>query len=368
MSKKLCLFAHYDREDRVASYVIRYVRSIAANGFDVVFISASKPNEAELSPLREVCVDIVLRENCGHDFGSWADGFRRHKQHLEGELLLANDSVYGPIGDLGLALDRLRTLKADMAGFVESAAHARHLQSWFLLLQSNAYNSAAFQDVLLQDFSGRPKSDIVKFGEVGLSVAVRKSGLRVAGLFSDVNSVFADHPFNPTMLLWRELVEQAGCPFIKITLLRDNPCRIPGLAEWRKVVSKQAPDLTRMIETHLAQMKGRPEVSIAEGGLLPPSLFHYWGWYRRAYYLRNSALPLQALNMTLFEFLWNRRRIWPGRRIGIGRGVAPTLEHLATRIKHKLIQIAFPIKDAIIAAIPRPVRPVRRVIRFADFT
>jgi len=365
MSKKLCLFAHFDRDDRVAPYVTRYVKAIAAIGFEVVFISASKPNESELAPLREVCSDIMLRQNCGHDFGSWADGFRRYKQHLEGELLLANDSVYGPIGDLGLAVDRLRALNAGMAGFVESAAHVPHLQSWFLLVRPNVYNSAAFQDVLLQDFTGRTKADIVKSGEIGLSAAVRDMGFRIAGLFSDVNFVFAGHPFNPTMLLWRELIEKAGCPFIKIELLRDNPCRIPGLAKWRKVVSRRAPELTCMIEMHLAQLTGRPEASVAQGTLLPQSLFHYWGWYRRAFRLRNSAPALRELNVMLFEHLWSGRHIWNARRIWQGPRIMPILDNVPIRIKHKLIHITYPIKDAIIAATPRP---LRRAIRVAVFS
>ena len=309
--KNICLFAHFDRDNKVAAYVVRYVAAIAAIGFDVIFISACSPSEQELAPLQGICTDIILRENVGHDFGSWAEGFRRHERSLTGELMLANDSVYGPIGDLGIAVDRLRQLDAGMAGFVESAAHAMHLQSWFLLIRPEAYRNTLFHNVLLTDYSRRAKTEIIQSGEIGLSRAVRESGLRIAGLFSDVNFVFAGHPFNPTMLLWRELIEEADCPFIKIELLRDNPCQIPGLDAWRQVVSKRAPELIDMIAAHLERSPRRQTAFVAQRFRLPPSLFHYWGWYRRAYRLRTSTWLLRHINNVGFECLWTANRKIP---------------------------------------------------------
>ena len=333
MQRGMCLFAHFDRNNRVAPYVTRYVKAIAAIGFKVVFISTNALDEAELAPLREVCSDIILRENVGHDFGSWAAGFCHHGSTMDGELLLANDSVYGPIGDLGAAVDRLRGLNAGMAGFVESAAHVPHLQSWFLLIKPEVYRSVPFQNVLLQDLGGRTKREIVEAGELGLSLAVRGMGARVAGLFSDVNFVFTGHPFNPTMLLWRELIEETGCPFVKVELLRDNPCKIPGLENWRKVVAKRAPELTGMIQEHLARITGRPEAKIAKTTFLP-SLFHYWGWYRRAFYLRSSLPLLRRANALLFEQFWKVQPMLP--RV---RHMCLRLKNMGLRIKHRVLPI-----------------------------
>jgi hypothetical protein len=45
-------------------------------------------------------------------------------------------------------------------------------------------------------------------------------------------------PLNPTSDLWRQLL-QAGFPFLKRELLRDNPSRISDIADWRDVVERE---------------------------------------------------------------------------------------------------------------------------------
>jgi hypothetical protein len=40
---------------------------------------------------------------------------------------------------------------------------------------------------------------------------------------------------NPTHDLWRQLLD-AGFPFIKRELVRDNPARVADAEEWREVV------------------------------------------------------------------------------------------------------------------------------------
>jgi len=301
MRRNVCLFAHFDRDHKVADHVIRYVQAISDLGFEIVFISASAPSEQELGPLRDVCSDIILRENSGHDFGSWNEGYCRHRAQLTGELLLVNDSVYGPVGNLGEGLERLRGLDADMSGFVESRAILPHLQSWLLLVQPEAHKSGTFQRILRFDYSNRPKTEIVLEGEIGLSTAMRAAGFKVAGLFSDVGFVLSKFPFNPSLLLWRELIEDERCPFLKVELLRDNPCNISWLETWREVVAKRAPDLPQMIEAHLSRITGRPISSCVQIG--PRKRLHYANWYRQAYHLRSAAYPLRKTNALAFDAL-----------------------------------------------------------------
>jgi lipopolysaccharide biosynthesis protein len=80
--------------------------------------------------LRADCCDVLLRENSGLDFASWSAGFAKHAPMMGARLLLANDSVYGPIGDLRHGLERLTCRPADFYGMVESVEIAPHLQSW----------------------------------------------------------------------------------------------------------------------------------------------------------------------------------------------------------------------------------------------
>ena len=54
-------------------------------------------------------------------------------------------------------------------------------------------------------------------------------------------------------MLWKELVEVVGIPFIKVELLRDNPHSISDVMAWRSVVHARSPELIPMIERHLSR-------------------------------------------------------------------------------------------------------------------
>ena len=121
MARNLCLFAHFDAFNRVEPYVLRYVEAIHSCDFEVVFISTAMIPDTDCAALLRFCREVIRRPNTGLDFASWATGYAKYGHNFEGELLLANDSVYGPIGKLDDALSRLRALPGDVRGMVEAS-------------------------------------------------------------------------------------------------------------------------------------------------------------------------------------------------------------------------------------------------------
>ena len=97
----VCLFAHFDKDDRLDDYVLRYLAKLNELNFAIVLISASRLAPAEIAKTQGLCDDVMVRGNGGGlDFASWSAGFAKHGDAIGGRLLLANDSVYGPLGDL----------------------------------------------------------------------------------------------------------------------------------------------------------------------------------------------------------------------------------------------------------------------------
>ena len=119
MFRNLCLFAHFDQDNILADYVPYYLEAIRAAGFDIVVISTSDLSADDILRLRSVAHDVILRENNGHDFASWALGIERYASLVSGQLMIANDSVYGPIGDLIRAIERLTSVSSDVYGMIE---------------------------------------------------------------------------------------------------------------------------------------------------------------------------------------------------------------------------------------------------------
>ena len=251
----VCLFAHFDKDNKVDDYVWRYLTKLKQLNFSIILISTSRLSAADIAGLNGVCDDVILRDNSGLDFASWAVGFAKHGTAIGGRLLLANDSVYGPIGSLGGALERLTHTAADFYGMVESVEIAPHLQSWFVLVQPWVVRHAVFRAILAQPFAAMTRPQIVRAGEVGLSRQLMAAGFRYEALYRSggASGLPPRHDANPMLLYWRELLLDAGVPFLKIELLRDNPIGVESAAAILREVDRIDPELCGLIESHLAR-------------------------------------------------------------------------------------------------------------------
>ena len=251
----VCLFAHFDKDDRVDDYVLRYLKILKELNFSIIFISTSRLHRTDIARLQAVCDDVMLRENTGLDFASWSAGFAKHASAIGGRLLLANDSVYGPIGSLGAALARLTSKPADFYGMVESIDVAPHLQSWFLLFEPWVVRHPTFKSILAQPFSAMSKRQIIENGEVVLSRLLVGAGFRYEALYliSREGLIARHYPINPTHLLWRELLLDAGVPFLKTELLRKNPLHLEKEDAILQLVQPMDESFCRLIRLHLAR-------------------------------------------------------------------------------------------------------------------
>jgi len=258
----VCLFAHFDVGNKVDDYVLRYVSELRKLEFSVVFISAARLDRSDIERLLVDCCDVILRENAGLDFASWSAGFAKHGPTIGGRLLLANDSVYGPIGSLSAALDRLTRQPADFYGMVESIEVAPHLQSWFILLEPSVVASAMFTSILAQPFPAMTRRQIVLNGEIALSRRLMQAGFQYGVLHrNDQFGLPPRHDANHMLLFWRELLVDENIPFLKIELLRDDPIGGNGTEVILQAVEHIDPMLCTLIRSHLARVPRRPQRS-----------------------------------------------------------------------------------------------------------
>lgn len=67
------------------------------------------------------------------------------------------------------------------------------------------------------------------------------------------HSVATRTPLNPTSDLWRQLI-QAGFPFMKRELLRDNPSHVSDIIDWRDEVIARFGAVPEAIEHDLRRV------------------------------------------------------------------------------------------------------------------
>jgi hypothetical protein len=290
-ARSVALYVHYSASGRVSGMVLRQLAGLTAEGFAVVFITmaAAIPNP-DWQAVRAHAALVVLRRNFGLDFGAWQDVAPEAARRWPAaeEVLLANDSVLGPIRPMAPVLAVLRGTGPGLFGLTESIQGGPHLQSYFLL----ARGPAVVAD--LHHFLGAMRIShskwlVVRRGELRFAGWMRGRGHRVAALFGYRRLVAAtladpaersqlaashpllrglealtpaaraallrDQPLNPTHHLWRALVRRLGFPFLKTELVRRNPGRLPGVAEWPNLVPPDAPCPVALIRDHLDTQK-----------------------------------------------------------------------------------------------------------------
>lgn len=276
----LCLFAHYDRDDRIDDYVLIYLKALRRFDVDIVFITATA-TENELAKVAPLVVRTIVKNDAGRDFGSWVlalevlgldcgEGYER--------VVFANDSIYFPVRPIAPLFADMEARAYNLYGMSDSAQMgAYHLQSFFLAFDPRA------QAVLFPRFVERFKRFylLTKWGqigefEVGLSKMAQDAGLSIGAFFSsqDVREDVLRDPrlsrwskmrsgvahLNPTHDLWDLMIGEYGWPGLKVELLRDNPNAVDGLEGLPDLIADGETPIA-VIEAHQARMK-RPGVRV----------------------------------------------------------------------------------------------------------
>lgn len=258
-ASRLCLFAHYDEHGVVGDHVIHYLVALKEAGFAVLVVSTAALNDAEAAKLRSQCDGLELRSNVGLDFGGWKDLVARVGLKRTEQLLLCNDSVYGPLIDLTSYLETLTRRDADFYGACGSIQHSFHLQSWFVLFRPSAFRSPAFATFFGDRSVPASKRDVVVENEVRLTTVLTEAGLRYACAYNPMTDGLISRyvPFNATHLLWRQLAAARLVPFIKIDLMRDNPLAIEDVAIGRPMIARISASLNDAVEHDLRRRRRR---------------------------------------------------------------------------------------------------------------
>jgi lipopolysaccharide biosynthesis protein len=250
MSKKLkqvCLFVHYNigGGTHVEQYVFDYLKELEEIGFQTFVISNSAINAEYKQSLSEKIKNctVLERENKGIDFGAWKWAIAQKLIPEDTDyLLLANDSVFGPLFPLEPIFQAMQSnQKIDFWGLTDSYERGTwHLQSYFLYLPKRVFTSAAFKKVFESNFHELDKLTIIKNGEIQLSKSLTDKGFKGAAYFPytevDATGLMAH---NPTHYYWDILIEKFKFPFIKRDLIMQNAEHIASVGKVFYLLEKE---------------------------------------------------------------------------------------------------------------------------------
>ena len=163
--KRLGIFCCYDVNGVVDDYVYYLLNDINENLDELYIVSNASLSKESIYKLSKITDnDIIFRDNVGFDARAWREamfniGFITLSKF--DEVILFNDSFFGPIYPFKEMFDKMENEDVDFWGITEHGEapnlknlcpygyRPRHLQSYFLVFRKNLLESDEFRNYWL---------------------------------------------------------------------------------------------------------------------------------------------------------------------------------------------------------------------------
>jgi len=250
--KRLAVFAAYSESETIPDYVIIYLKELKKFAKTIIFVTDNDLSEYEKDKIRDLTSTIICGRHEEYDFGSYKRGYHYAKQENllrnHDELILCNDSCFGPISGFEKLFDTMSNEKCEFWGVTDSSNFSYHLQSYFICLSADAFRHAAFANFLDRVRKQKTVQDVIRQYELKLTELLISQGFK-PGVFIKETPETGGVPSRSPLSIEhfpRFLVEH-GSPLVKMKAIRKPACNLDGIYETLQLVSQKAPDLYQAI-------------------------------------------------------------------------------------------------------------------------
>ena len=160
--RRLVVYTIFDKDGVVDRYILYFLKALSAWADRTVVVINGSVNKAGNTALREIGCEVVTRANSGFDAWGVKAGFEYvgyEKLQEYDEVIVANNTLFGPVSDLKEMFEAMAQRKVDFWGIASHAGFAdfdpfgcnpygyipEHIQSFFYGIRKNMLSSAAFK-------------------------------------------------------------------------------------------------------------------------------------------------------------------------------------------------------------------------------
>ena len=215
--KRMCIYVTYDKKNIIDAYVGYILSEIKKNTDKLVVVCNELKVERGLEHISAYTDNIFLRENIGYDAGAFKDALCDYVGWDEvvtyDELLLINDSFFGPFIPLEEILNEMEKKKVDFWGLITHAEAFNqdvgripaHIQSYFIAVQSRMLHDESFQEYWENLPHFKTFNDVVVNHEIRFTEYFANRGFTFAA--------FADSSVNDSKVLKNNYSHYVNIPY-----------------------------------------------------------------------------------------------------------------------------------------------------------
>lgn len=236
---RLAIYMIFDSDGIVDDYIIYMINALKDICCNVIVVSNTYLPQAQKGKLKSIC-RLYERDNSGFDVGAYAEIitmlYESNELNMYQELLLLNDSVFGPFYDLEEMFKEMeyRTPYVDFWGITRRGSsdfdggeeiYPEHIQSYCYIFRNRILHSKDFLDywrrigVRVTDF----RSAILNY-EFRLTQYFSERGYTWDSYCSCAEYITANpkHNLSPYHYGSYELIKKDRCPFLKRKLFTGD--------------------------------------------------------------------------------------------------------------------------------------------------
>lgn len=233
MIKRLGIFQMHDPEGFVDDYIVYLLNDLVKNLSELVIVCNGYMDSLSLDKLKQITSNVFVREDTGFDCTAFKEVLSNYygwdKIYKFDELVLVNDSCYGPIYAFSNVFDEMEVRNSEFWGItgqqpVSNSQFANfgnylpyHIQPYFLVIRQRMLHSVDFKEFW------------ETLGEINhYSDAVANYELRLTKFFNDRgyssetyvdSSIYASKNYDDNYIYIAyegyELISKYKCPLIK---------------------------------------------------------------------------------------------------------------------------------------------------------
>lgn len=225
-ASRLAIFAYYDKDGVVDDYIPYLLEQVGRFCKRQIVVVNGALNDAGRKKLESCCDEVICRENSGFDITAYKETLLRLQDSWAqyDELLLYNQTIFGPVCSLQPMFDEMASRDVDFWGLTRhKGAHAAswddtqpippHVQSFFFAVRKSMFTDPRFLAYWTDLPEIRTYWDAVGKHEVLFTQHFAQMGF-VWDVYVSTQDLECYNDY-PLMGMPVTLMEQRGCPFFK---------------------------------------------------------------------------------------------------------------------------------------------------------
>ncbi|WP_313138151.1 rhamnan synthesis F family protein [Paracoccus jeotgali] len=232
--RRVAVFASYSGDGTLPPQVEPYLKGLRPFVERIVVVCDNTIGPVRRAALAGLADHVIAERHGEYDFGSYKRGvaWARQAGWLDeaDDLILCNDSCFGPVGSFAPMFERMDARHLDFWGATDSQEIHPHLQSFFVVLGWHVFQSATFRN-FLDGVTKQPNVQqvIIKY-EIGLTKTLSEAGYTFGAMVE--NRLEGAHEKDPT---FRNISAhplraiKMGLPLVKVKAVRQTQSNFEGI-------------------------------------------------------------------------------------------------------------------------------------------